>query len=289
MVGNKAAGKQTVIFTHIPRTGGSTLNSILKFQCPPDRFFEIKTATNSFYIDRFKKLDIERKKRLKIISGHTPFGLHRFLPQPSTYITLLRNPIDRILSHYYYVLEQPRHYLYDRVKSQNMTLKDYISSGVSKELDNDQVRILCGDENVYFGFKKCSDIHLKMAKENLRNYFAIIGLQEKFDETIILLRKTFGYKTPFYIKKHIGRQYLSRESISRDVIDAIEEKNRLDMELYRYARIMFEASLCDPKIHLERNLKILRLLNRIIYPIDHAYRAIRKLVKLRLKVHYNQE
>jgi len=51
---------------------------------------------------------------------------------------MLRNPIDWIISHYYYVRRIPRHYLYNRVVSQNMNLEEYVMSGILSEINNEQ-------------------------------------------------------------------------------------------------------------------------------------------------------
>jgi len=39
-----------------------------------------------------------------VISGHLYFGIHREIPRPTAYFTMLRDRVDRILSNYYYVL-----------------------------------------------------------------------------------------------------------------------------------------------------------------------------------------
>ena len=65
----------------------------------------------------------------------------------TTYITVLRDPVDRIASHYYYAKRYPTHYLHKEITGRNMSLQDYASARLSDELDNGQVRMLAGVVN----------------------------------------------------------------------------------------------------------------------------------------------
>ncbi len=43
--------------------------------------------------ERFKTLSEERRRRLRVVRGHAVYGIHEFLPQGATYITMLREPV----------------------------------------------------------------------------------------------------------------------------------------------------------------------------------------------------
>jgi Sulfotransferase family len=45
-----------------------------------------------------------------------PFGLHKILPQPATYITVVREPIDRMISAFYFMRGYNLHPDYWRFK-----------------------------------------------------------------------------------------------------------------------------------------------------------------------------
>ncbi len=38
---------------------------------------------------------------IHLLGGHLPFGIYQYLPSDSRYITFLRDPVERTLSHYY--------------------------------------------------------------------------------------------------------------------------------------------------------------------------------------------
>jgi len=42
------------------------------------------------------------EKKIKIIKGHIPVDLHNYLDQQSNYITMLREPVKRVISAYYF-------------------------------------------------------------------------------------------------------------------------------------------------------------------------------------------
>ena len=186
-----------MIFLHIPKAAGMTLSKIIERQYRPTSIFTTSGIRAGISIDDFRKLPEARRRKVKALKGHMWFGLHEFLPQPSTYITMLRDPVDRIVSHYYFALQrETQHYLYRSITSKHMTLADYASSGMSPELNNGQTRLLSGVENLnkLTGFEPCIPEMLERAKKNLKEHFSVVGLSERFDETLIILRKVFGWK-----------------------------------------------------------------------------------------------
>src|SRR5436853_3070408 len=107
-----------IIFTHIPRSGGTTLARILEQQYRSDEqfFFYVrqKGGNTDEALAEFAGLLDERRKKLKLLFGHTSYGIHAGY-ENYTYITMLRNPVERAISYYYYIITQPGHYLHDMV------------------------------------------------------------------------------------------------------------------------------------------------------------------------------
>lgn len=144
---------QTVIFLHIPKTAGTTLRSII---C---RQYESNTIATFFPVGKYPlkefkefKKDIEKQVRdIKCLTGHVCMGwqCHELFPQTSTYITFLRAPVDRVISLYYFIRERPDHLLYNTLKSKKMGLAEFVSSGMTSEIDNGLTRALaCNGANL---------------------------------------------------------------------------------------------------------------------------------------------
>ena len=133
-----------LLFLHIPKAAGTTFHYVLSRQFSPDEILTIDGSDPESFIEEIKNLPIGDKLRVKCVKGHMPFGLHAYFPQPGTYITFLRDPVDRIISHYYYLRRSPQHYLYEVVTSKHMSLADYATSGISSELLNGQTHLISG-------------------------------------------------------------------------------------------------------------------------------------------------
>ena len=121
--------KQLLIFLHIPKAAGMTLHGVIERQYGKDSVLT-KNASIEQVTALYDGLDDKSKENLSVIKGHIPFGIHQFLSRPATYITLLRDPVDRILSYYYYVLRSPDNEHYHAVTSQNLSLREYLESGL---------------------------------------------------------------------------------------------------------------------------------------------------------------
>ena len=194
---------ETVISVHIPKTGGVTLRSFLSRQYDAEQFRDI---TGAAWTLRHQFQDIVAAEedgfaRVRLIHAHMPFGLHRSLPQRCAYTTVLRHPVDRIVSHYYYATSTPSHSLGARIREGRIRLEDYCRSEFSAELENGQTRILCGipEVEVRFQDEPCPARALDSAKDNLLHHIQVVGLTERLDASMMLLCVNFGW-TPYLVR-----------------------------------------------------------------------------------------
>jgi Galactose-3-O-sulfotransferase len=254
-----------LIFLHIPKTAGTTLKVILLEQYGRPGMVFVRASA-----DKFKEIADSTHDGVKVISGHMAFGVHERLQQACTYVTLLRNPVDRVISHYYHVLRGRQHPLHEYVTSRAMSLEDYASSGISREIENGQTRLLAGEDHLGQGLPqtgmpvpRCSGEMLEQAKANLGRHFSAVGLVERFDEALILLKRRFGWTMPFYLRSNVGQNLPNdiRERAGRGALRAIERHNELDLELYRDAKERFAELVAQEPVSFARELATFRLLN----------------------------
>jgi len=230
-----------VIFLHIPKAAGSTLRRIISSQYKQSSILSLNSSSLSDCKKEIDDLSEAQVKELKFIQGHIEFGLHKYLSRPCTYITMLRNPAQRIISHYYYVLRTPDHYLYNTVVTNKMSLEDYICSQITTELNNGQTRLLAGNNKVHSG--SCSTEDLQNAKKHLEENFAVVGLSERFDESLLLLKKSLNLAASFYRNENITQNKPLTEKELSDLLKLIKQHNELDFELYRFAQEKLELEL----------------------------------------------
>ncbi len=236
-----------LIFLHIPKAAGSTLHQIIDRQYKSELIFTIDPTNAKASKDKLSLLDEVEKSKIKVVKGHMSFGWHKILPHNYTYITMLRDPIERVISLYCYILSYPQHYLYDLLIEKNMSLRDFVQSGISAEIENCQTRLLSGMEELiqkpFVNSGKCPVEWLEIAKKNLAEDFMIFGITERFDESLILFQQSLGWNIPLYIKENVNKNRISISEISEDDLRLITTANQLDIELYRYGIELFNQKI----------------------------------------------
>ena len=102
----------------------------------------------------FAGLPEATRVNVRLIEGHTIFGLHELVPRPSAYITLLRDPVSLVIAQFIAASRRAAERVDRDALSAEMTLDAFVRSGISLETDNSQTRALSGDTSTPFG--ECS-------------------------------------------------------------------------------------------------------------------------------------
>src|SRR5207237_10209557 len=110
-----------------------------------------------------------RVMRSRMFKCHMFSGPHAILPQPATYITVVREPVDRVISSFYFMRTYKLHPLYWKFKRENWSLEDFVRRSPR---ENVQCKIIAGAEYN----KHCTAEICEKAKENLGRYFSVVGL-----------------------------------------------------------------------------------------------------------------
>lgn len=230
-----------LIFMHVAKAGGTTLHNIIEKQYPKDLIYTVE-HTDTQYQKVSKLQNHPRKDELRLIKGHMPIGLHEHLNQPYDYITFLRHPVERIISHYFYAKSLPHHYLYDSIVNNNMTIDEYVSSGLTPELENHQTRIFSGlTKYSKNNFEKVTEEHLQLAISVLDKNFVMVGLTEYFDESLLLLKKYFNWNNIFYMKMKVNNS--NKNEVSEEQLSIVKEFQKYDLLLYDFFLKKFKILL----------------------------------------------
>ena len=232
-----------VIFVHIPKTAGSTLNKILRDQYGRRHTFWMHPPHCAAEVASFCARSEEELQKIRLVQGHWPYGLHSVLPGTTSYIAVMRAPVDRLISLYYYIRRNPVHYLYDRVADGGMSLDEFVSSNLTCELDNGQLRLLAGCEReVSFG--GITEEHLALAKRNIENNFASVGLTHRFNETLLLFYMALGWKRlPYYHNRNVTAKRPAVESLSPEVMAITRDRNQYEIELFDWVSKRFDEQI----------------------------------------------
>lgn len=231
-----------LIFLHIPKAAGSTMQEIVVRQYQGGRGYRFTGDTQQW--ENFKKAPLEENGRYDVLHGHVHFGVHEYLPEPATYMTMLRDPIDRVVSHYYFVLANPDHYLYSVVSGRGLSLQDYAAIRSNHELDNDQVRWLTSRHHFEVPVGGVNRAMCEEAKWNLQNAIAVVGIMERFSDSLRCLQAAFGWEDVSPpARRNVNKERPPLDQISPEAIRTIREVNRYDCELYDFAVALFEEQM----------------------------------------------
>jgi hypothetical protein len=204
------------------------------------------------------------------------FGMHAYLRQPSRYVTMLRHPVSRVVSHYEYVRRTPEHYAHHEVVDRDLTLEAYVASGLSSEVNDGQVRLLCGrDSAEAVPHGEVSEDMLEAAAANLRTHVLAVGLTERFDESLLLFQRLLGWPDVRYTPENTAPPG-ARPSITSAARAMIERYNALDLRLYEQARQILERALAATGVDRE-TVEAFRARNRRYRLITAMERQIARL------------
>ena len=231
------------LFVHIPKTAGTTMTQVLQRNYRQPRTFYLGANVQP-KIAQFQALTARQQRSYQLVVGHMSFGLHAYLaePRPYRYFTMLRDPIERVLSFYYFIKRTPAHYLHDPVATENLSIPDFLAFQDSYMARNGQTRFLCGrDVMPYYGQVEADA--LAEAKTHIREHIAVTGLTERFDESLLLYQHAFGWKQLHYTRQNVTSKRTGLHELPADALAAIRAHNALDLELYAFAQGVFEEQI----------------------------------------------
>jgi hypothetical protein len=210
------------------RTAGTTLHHI----------FRNNYGLNHVEVskDNFTPVDLKRllrfNRRIRSFGGHylrSTQGLEAVCPD-LVYITWLRNPADRFISHYNHGRNRGHH---------TMTIEERL--GMLSE-GNYQTKFLLGAQKSKDREFIPTQEDLEKAKKVLIEDYRFVGIAEHFDESLVLMKEILKIQDLdiHYEKMHVTKKkHIQKDKISPDLYAEIKGKNQVDFELYRFAKERF--------------------------------------------------
>lgn len=267
---------------HIERCGGTTLQNVLQQNYPAylslPSFMRPHEPGNVFTPDELRVL-LRFFPFVQAIGGHctrTFLGYENVTPRRLRYVTFLREPIQRYLSHYNHQIH---------AMAQSWTRESFLAE---RRFDNFMTVRLAGRED------------LDEAKRRLAEDFDFVGLSSRFDESLVLLRSALGWPEMCinYTRSNVAtNKGYGQERADDDFRAAVAERNQLDIALYQYAQELFEERIARASLDLLSEVARLEAGNRQ-FAFSRSRRALPKGLRyaykpldawLRLKHHPGEQ
>lgn len=256
-----------VIFLHIPRTGGTTLTRIARRQFAPEQIYVIDSTEPARSAAALSSLPPFVRGRLSLIAGHASFGIHRHVGG-GQYFTLIRDPVERVLSHYRYAQQRVEHPLHELTLE--MSLSEMMDADLWRDLGNGQCRALAGEWD--FPTRQQHEAVLDLAKSNLADHFVLWGLTERFAETLLMAKVVLGWRDVSYVPENATKRRSDANRMDADV-DAAVRCNSLDLALYEELEVRFQQTLDERLPDWRGQLARLKLESRLAAPQRYLRRS----------------
>lgn len=267
-------------FVHVPKAAGSTLHAILARRYPAERtlIFDLQRPDAGRMI---AGLTAEQKERVQCLRGHMPYGIHRLIGRDAAYVTVLRDPVRRIVSKYRNLVRRPRRALElglppDRLR----TLEDFLDLQVERNAMDFQTRLIAGrldlDAPLAPYREPVPAEALKTALDNLERDFVVAGSVERFDETVILMKQAFGWGPVSYARRNVDPRRAADpgREIPEALAGRIRELNSLDVQLVAEVARRLEARIATAGEDFQADLARLRRTGRILYALQQVPRKL---------------
>lgn len=229
-----------LFFLHIPKTAGTTLNMILDANFASESILDLYTDDQHSAI---RDMTYNRLADYALIRGHIFVQDYDEIldgPVPMRVFTFLRDPVERVISEYFFLKRWPKSHLYKYLNENKVTLTDYVTSDIGvlrRRGSNNMTNSLSGTMAHSLGER------LATAWHHLSERFVCFGILERFDESLLLLAKTAGLREIFYERQNV-RATTADRMVTQAEIEVIVEYNRLDVRLYEMAAHEFDRRVC---------------------------------------------
>ncbi|KAL6057400.1 hypothetical protein QOT17_015549 [Balamuthia mandrillaris] len=272
-----------IYFLHIEKCGGSSMwNFIRKNEGVkainlrfPWRLGGFDLAFNDSHSLSPRELvrarDIMQPAR--VIIGHYVHGIHEITAErPYMYVTMMREPLDRLVSQYYFWRK-----LYNTTYGDDLV--DFLTSTTKPQAahkDNLMTRVLCGREAYLIPRGKLTYRHMYCAMQHLLNYSMVL-FTDRYDASIQIMRTTFlwPYATQVVDRPTLnnGKHKNENKKQPREVLEAAKPLVKYDNYLYRLGDCMWHLQkqryrhlLPDPSSEVPSDKEFAALLKEVEVP-----------------------
>lgn len=218
-----------VLFMHIPRTSGTAFRKAIEPNYPASERLCYYPGPPGIWYERFETLPARQLASFNFIAGHFVFGIHSYIDRSCEYITIIRDPIARVISNYWFAVRNKP----GEITSNNghvFTLEEVLERHMLAELDNLTVRCFGGYGEREARAGALGPEAYDAAVDNAQR-FRFIGHQDRSEEAWNCLRRIFGWQRGAL--EHLNAGHPEDHEVSVRTRTAIEHYCRYDIAFYK--------------------------------------------------------
>ena len=236
-----------LVHSHIPKTGGSALNQ--RFLFPRHGTDRVQMLYRYVFetAHRLPRRHVTPSMRCHAATGHVPYGYFDRVYPDAVYVSVFREPVQRMLSFLNFVLATPGHKVQERIgpdmadrapeDPDAFVMAVLAEPRLAVVHANVQVRLASGCARL--GEAPVDALHFEVAETNLGRPGYVIGDQAAFPRFIAELSERFprvaatraSSPPDARLEKRLPK-VLHRDMFAPGTIAALEQANRWDLALY---------------------------------------------------------
>jgi hypothetical protein len=227
-------------YVHINKNSGNTVRDVLRRNYPGRLYESLLGRRTSTLTGDPVTVDapdvpvrelVEAARRAQgivdCLAVNLPYGIHRRLDRPVRYFTLLREPVQRCVSYWYWAHHRQGP-LWRAFEAMDRDLSRILADARFPQFRNDQTRFITGTASAEVTWDD-----LDRAKDLIGTEYAFVGAVERFADSHRMLADRLGWADRRYAHlNHADRA--DAALLPAAATRLFREHNEIDSELHRW-------------------------------------------------------